>query len=81
MPGALYGIVAIAGGAGMVALAVRIYRDRTPAIADAAAAGEPQPAHAACKQMFGFSILYLFLLFAMLLVDRFAGPLFGHIAA
>jgi hypothetical protein len=35
--------------------------------------------------MFGFSILYLFLLFAMLLVDRFSvgffGPLAGHVAA
>jgi heme O synthase-like polyprenyltransferase len=37
--------------------------------------------YAAAKQMFGFSILYLFLLFAMLLVDKFTGPLVGHIAA
>jgi heme o synthase len=80
--GALYGIVAIVSGAGILALAVRIYRERIPAIQqDALAAGEPQPAYTACKKMFGYSILYLFLLFAMLLVDRFAGPLFGHIAA
>jgi heme o synthase len=79
---ALYGIVAIIGGIGMLALAVRIYRDRTPAIEqDAAADGEPRQTHAASKQMFAFSILYLFLLFAMLLVDRVAGPVFGHIAA
>ena len=36
----------------------------------------------ASKQLFAFSILYLFLLFAMLLVDRMAGglftPLWGH---
>jgi hypothetical protein len=31
--------------------------------------------------MFGFSILYLFLLFAMLLVDRMSGGLFGHFTA
>jgi heme o synthase len=79
--GALYGIVAIAGGAAMVALAVRIYRDRTPIVVPGAAAGETRQAHTACKQMFAFSILYLFLLFAMLLVDKFAGPLVGHIAA
>jgi heme O synthase-like polyprenyltransferase len=30
--------------------------------------------------MFAFSILYLFLLFAMLLADRLAGGLFGHFA-
>ena len=35
----------------------------------------------ASKQMFGFSILYLFLLFAMLLVDRVSAELFGHFAA
>jgi protoheme IX farnesyltransferase len=41
--------------------------------------------HVASKQLFGFSILYLFLLFAMLLVDRMSGGLvgqvFGHFAA
>jgi heme O synthase-like polyprenyltransferase len=31
--------------------------------------------------MFAFSILYLFLLFAMLLVDRVAGGLFGRFTA
>ena len=31
--------------------------------------------HTASKQMFGFSILYLFLLFAVLLVDRLWGEL------
>ena len=35
----------------------------------------------ASKQLFAFSILYLFLLFAMLLVERMSGGLFGHFAA
>jgi heme o synthase len=80
--GPLYGIVAVACGAAMVALAVRIHRNRAPAgEPDAAAGGRRRQAHAASKQMFAFSILYLFLLFAMLLVDRLAGPLFGQVGA
>jgi heme o synthase len=62
--GTAYGITAAAAGAVMIALAFRI-RSETRG-------------HAACKQMFAFSILYLFLLFAMLLVDRIPGSLFGH---
>jgi protoheme IX farnesyltransferase len=67
--GALYGIVAVLAGAAMIALAIRVR-------------GEAR-GHTASKQMFGFSILYLFLLFAMLLVDRMAGGLllWGHAAA
>ncbi len=65
--GPLYGVVAVAAGAAIVALALRVRRE--------------QSGHAASKQMFGFSILYLFLLFAMLLVDRVAEALFGHFAA
>jgi heme o synthase len=77
--GTAYGIVAVAGGAAIVALALRIYRNRGEAGGpDAAADGGPRRTHAASKQMFGFSILYLFLLFAMLLVDRLAGALFGQ---
>jgi heme o synthase len=64
--GKLYGVVALVAGAAMIALAVRIRTE--------------QHGHAAGKQMFGFSILYLFLLFAMLLVDRAAAALFGHFA-
>jgi heme o synthase len=60
--GPLYGIVAVVAGAVMVVLALRIVRERS---------------HAASRQMFAFSILYLFLLFAMLLVDRMSG---GHAA-
>ncbi|MGD0419764.1 MAG: heme o synthase [Xanthobacteraceae bacterium] len=65
--GALYGVVALAAGAAMIALALRVRGERH--------------GHAAAKQMFAFSILYLFLLFAVLLVDRLAGGLFGHFTA
>ncbi len=69
--GPLYGIVAAATGAIMIALAFRIRAE--------------DEANTASKQMFAFSILYLFLLFAMLLVDRmsagFAGWPFGQLAA
>jgi protoheme IX farnesyltransferase len=54
--GALYGVAALAGGAAMIVLALRVRAERS--------------GHAASKRLFGFSILYLFLLFAMLLVDR-----------
>ena len=53
--GAVYGMVAIVTGAVMLALAVRVLTDRAE-----------RPA----KQLFAFSILYLFLLFAFLLIDR-----------
>jgi protoheme IX farnesyltransferase len=61
--GAVYGITAGLAGGAMVALAIRV-RDEARG-------------HTASKQMFGFSILYLFLLFAMLLVDRMAAGLFA----
>jgi protoheme IX farnesyltransferase len=62
--GPVYGITAVLTGAAMIALAIRVR-------------GETR-GHTASKQLFGFSILYLFLLFAMLLVDRMSGGLFGH---
>ena len=65
--GAVYGITAALAGAAMIALAIRVRNEAR--------------GHAASKQMFGFSILYLFLLFAMLLVDRMSGGLLGHFAA
>jgi protoheme IX farnesyltransferase len=65
--GALYGVAAVATGAAMIVLALRVR-------------GEER-GHAASKQLFAFSILYLFLLFAVLLVDRMSGGLFGHFAA
>ena len=64
--GPLYGVFALAGGAGMIALALRVRAERT--------------GHNASKQLFGYSILYLFLLFAMLLVDLMSGGLFRHLA-
>jgi heme o synthase len=65
--GPVYGIVAVATGAAMVALALRIRAERT--------------GHAAAKRMFAFSIIYLFLLFAMLLVDRLTAGFVGRLAA
>jgi protoheme IX farnesyltransferase len=59
----VYGIVAVAAGAAIVALAFRLHAERN--------------GYAASKRMFAFSILYLFLLFAMLLVDRVATELIG----
>jgi protoheme IX farnesyltransferase len=69
--GALYGVVALAAGAAMIVLALRLRGE---------GAGETTNRHSASKRLFGFSILYLFLLFAMLLVDRAAAGLLGHIA-
>jgi len=69
--GAFYGIVALLGGAAMIALALRVRAE---------AGGEATNKHAASKRLFGFSILYLFLLFSMLLVDRTAAGLLGHLA-
>ena len=65
--GAAYGIAALVTGAIMIALAFRIRAEKH--------------GYTASKQMFAFSILYLFLLFAVLLADRVSGGLFGHFAA
>jgi protoheme IX farnesyltransferase len=64
--GALYGAVALAAGAAMIALALRVRAEGT---------GLGANENAASRRLFGFSILYLFLLFAMLLVDRAAAEL------
>ena len=65
--GPVYGLAAVAAGAMMVALALRLRRERD--------------GHTASKQMFAFSILYLFLLFAMLLADRVSVALFDYFTA
>ena len=65
---ALYGAVAVVTGAIMVLLAVQVYR-------------EVSPADRACRHLFAFSILYLFLLYAVLLVDRGWGGLIARVAA
>ncbi len=57
--GTAYGILALVTGALMLALAVRVYRRRTGTAADKAA-----------MQLFGYSILYLMVLFAMLLAEH-----------
>jgi heme o synthase len=65
--GPVYGVASAIVGAIMIALALRVCRESEE--------------HRASKQLFAFSILYLFLLFAMLLVDQMSGGLFGHFAA
>ncbi len=60
---ALYGVISVVMGFGMLVLALRVFRERLPA-------------DGACRHLFAFSILYLFLLFAVLLVDRGWGGLF-----
>jgi protoheme IX farnesyltransferase len=67
--GLAYAIIATVGGLGMLALAVQVYRLR-----------EGEPAMKVAQQLFAFSILYLFLLFATLLAEHgfgFFRPVFG----
>jgi protoheme IX farnesyltransferase len=59
--GLAYGAVAVLGGASMVVLAWQLYR--APASA----------AESVAKRLFGISILYLFVLFAALLIERAVG--------
>jgi heme o synthase len=66
--GALYGITAVAAGAIMMVLGWQVLR-------------EQRPAERASRNLFAFSILYLFLLFAVLLVDRGWGGLIARLAA
>src|SRR5262249_44364416 len=65
--GAIYGTAAVVGGAIMLMLSWQVLRERGPA-----GPASPSP--------FGFSILYLFLLFAVLLVDRGWGGLIARLA-
>ena len=60
--GPIYGIVAAVAGAMMVMLALRLKT-----------AGSDNAAHVAAKRLFSFSLLYLFTLFAVLLVDHWLG--------
>jgi protoheme IX farnesyltransferase len=66
--GPLYGVVSAATGAIMLVLAIQVFRERGPA-------------ERACRNLFAFSILYLFLLFAVLLVERGWGGLMAWSAA
>ena len=56
-----YGLLSILAGAGFVGLAVAVYRMR-----------EGEPARHAARRMFLFSILYLFTLFLVIVVERTA---------
>src|SRR3954451_23310995 len=62
--GLAYAAVSTIGGLGMLALAVQVFRLR-----------EGEPAFRVPQQLFGFSILYLFLLFATLLAEHGFGLL------
>ena len=66
--GALYGATAIITGAVMVVLGCQVLR-------------EQRPVERASRSLFAFSILYLFLLFAVLLVERGWGGLVARLAA
>lgn len=59
MAGTVYAVVAAIGGAGMLWLALSVFRIR-----------EGKAATKACWRLFGFSIAYLFALFAALLVEK-----------
>ena len=65
--GAIYGTAAIISGAIMLTLGWQVLRERAPA-------------ERASRNLFAFSILYLFLLFAVLLVDRGWGGLIARLA-
>ena len=62
--GPIYGTVSIVTGAAMLALAIRLITDKSDR---------------AAKHLFAFSILYLFLLFAFLLIDRALGAPLGFL--
>ena len=66
--GALYGITAVVMGAVMVTLGWQVLL-------------ESRPAERASRNLFAFSILYLFLLFAVLLVERGWGGLITRLTA
>jgi protoheme IX farnesyltransferase len=68
--GLAYGIVAVAGGASMIGLAWRLKRSEEGAESTRAA-----------KQLFVFSIFYLFVLFAVLLVVQGLAGWFGRMVA
>ena len=67
--GALYGVTAIIAGAVMIAFAWRVYGVR-----------EGEGAARAARGLFSYSILYLFVLFAMLLIERGWPGAPGHVA-
>jgi heme o synthase len=65
----IYGVTAVVAGAAMVALAWRVCSER-----------EGERAERAARQLFAFSIVYLFVLFAVLLVEDGLGVFIGRAA-
>jgi len=66
--GLVYGFTALVTGALMLALAWQVFCER-------------RPADKASRNLFAFSILYLFLLFAVLLIEQGWGGVFGRLLA
>jgi protoheme IX farnesyltransferase len=66
--GVVYGATALVTGAAMLVLAWQVLRER-------------RPVERASRHLFAFSILYLFLLFAVLLAERGWGGLLARLAA
>jgi heme o synthase len=66
--GLFYGLTALVTGALMLVLAWQVFCER-------------RPVERASRRLFAFSILYLFLLFAVLLVEQGWGGLFGRLLA
>ncbi len=66
--GAIYGAVSVATGLCMLVLAAQVFRER-------------RPVERACRNLFAFSILYLFLLFAVLMIERGWGGLIARLTA
>jgi protoheme IX farnesyltransferase len=67
---AIYGATALLAGGVMVVLAWRLWAE-----------GSGQRAARLAKRLFGFSILYLFVLFAVILIEGVLAGLLGHAAA
>jgi len=66
--GLAYGVTATVGGGVFLALALRLFRT-----------GDAPGSDAAAKALFGYSILYLFALFAVMLVENRVQVLFGQV--
>ncbi len=66
---ALYGAVALFGGAAMIAFAIKLN-----------GAKKKSDAELAAKHLFAYSVLYLTVLFAVILIDHSLGWAFGRIA-
>jgi protoheme IX farnesyltransferase len=62
MAGALYAAASVVLGVALITMAIRVYRERDGAGANKAA-----------MRLFGFTILYLFVLFGVLVIERGAG--------